>query len=76
MPGFRVGLIALAVLLPALPAPVVAQGTPEQRTACRPDTQKFCRGLRPEPLIMLRCLQENREKLTRACRKVLEDNGQ
>lgn len=73
MLGFRVGLIALAVLLPA---PVMAQGTPEQRAACRPDTQKFCRGLRPEPLIMLRCLQENRDKISKACRKVLEDNGQ
>jgi hypothetical protein len=74
MSALRSSLIALAILL--APAAAQAQGTPEQRKACEPDTKKFCRGLRPEPFIMLQCLQQHREKISAACQKVLKENGQ
>ena len=53
-------------------------GTPEQQAACRPDVRRFCRAVSGEagPFAFLACLQEHREKLSRACRDVLESNGQ
>lgn len=49
-------------------------GTPEQRAACGPDVRRFCRHVKPEegPFAYLNCLQEHREKLHKACIKVIE----
>jgi len=51
------------------------QGTPEERAACRPDVRRFCHAIE-EGGDFLSCLQEHREKLSRACREVLESHGQ
>jgi hypothetical protein len=52
-------------------------GTAEEQKACAHDVQKFCRPVMDQPdLIVLNCLQQNREKLTKACDKVLVDHGQ
>ena len=49
-------------------------GTPEQRAACGPDVGRFCKKVKPEegPFAYLNCLQANRDKLRRACLKVIE----
>ncbi|MEI9805147.1 MAG: cysteine rich repeat-containing protein [Pseudolabrys sp.] len=52
------------------------QGTPEEQRACSPDTTKFCSEEVPDTFKVLACLQDNREKLRKACLKVLEDHGQ
>ena len=59
--------------LPPLPMP---QGTPEERAACQPDVQRFCESALPDTMRVLHCLQSNRRRISVACRRVLERNGQ
>ena len=49
-------------------------GTPEQRAACSHDVGRYCKKVKPEegPFAYLNCLQANRDKLRRACLKVIE----
>ncbi len=51
-------------------------GTPEERAACHRDVVKHCKGLPPDELVMLGCLQSHRAKISNACRLVLESHGQ
>ena len=80
-------VLLLALVLGASPAALAQDmqttpsqnlGTPEQQAACRPDTRKLCRAVAPDAGVwaFLACLKENREKLSAACRQVLESNGQ
>jgi Cysteine rich repeat len=50
-----------------------AQGTPQQRAACRPDVAKFCKGKGEDPGVLLQCLEDNREKISEKCRKVIAE---
>jgi hypothetical protein len=52
------------------------QGTAEERAACRPDVRRHCRNAGDDSMRVLSCLQEHRSQLSRACRGVLEKNGQ
>jgi hypothetical protein len=52
------------------------QGTPEDQTACDGDAKRFCKTDLSDSFLVLACLQDHREKLHKACRKVLENNGQ
>jgi hypothetical protein len=53
-------------------------GSPQEQSACRPDTRRFCTHIKPEmgPFAYLACLQSNRAKLSKACLAVLASNGQ
>ena len=48
-----------------------AQGTPQQRAACRADVVKFCKGLGEDPGVILDCLEKNKEKISDKCQKVI-----
>ena len=61
---------------PFPPFPNLFQGTPEEQAACRPDSNKFCKASEPDTFRVLGCLQQNRAKISLACRKVLESHGQ
>ena len=63
----------IAVLLSASLSTSFAQGTPQQRAACRPDVVKFCKGKGDDPGVLLSCLEENKDKITDKCRKVIEE---
>ena len=52
------------------------QGTPAERDSCRRDTVRLCKGVAPEDGPMLNCLKTNRQRLSAACRTVLETHGQ
>lgn len=52
------------------------EGTPEEQAACSPDATKFCNDKIPVTMQVLACLQENRTKLRKVCREVLEAHGQ
>jgi hypothetical protein len=70
----------------AAPAPVPAQqskqdskpdnkfvATPEERRACLPDVQNLCEDVMGEPpATIAACLEDHRDKLSRACRGVLD----
>lgn len=49
-----------------------AQGTPQQRAACRPDVAKFCKGKGDDAGVILNCLEDNKDKISDKCRKVIE----
>ena len=76
--------IALAVViggstvtLAQLPLPLsMPQGTPEDRVACEPDVQRYCKAEIPDQLRVLGCLQDNRKRISRACQGVLVKYGQ
>jgi hypothetical protein len=52
------------------------EGTPEEQAACSPDATKFCSEQIPVTMQVLACLQQNRSKLRKVCREVLEAHGQ
>ena len=70
-------LRALALALAILPAAAFAAeekhlGTPQQQRACRPDVLKHCREVHGGDVAIAKCLEANTDKLTSACRKVIE----
>jgi hypothetical protein len=68
---FRVTAAAFTLTLSASFA--LAQGTPQQRAACRPDVVKFCKGKGEDPGVLLTCLEDNKDKISDKCRKVIEE---
>lgn len=73
----RIALIS-AALLAATAAAAQEQGTRDEQAACRSDTRRFCRTIDPDSgtFGILSCLKQNRAKLSRACRGLLESHGQ
>jgi Cysteine rich repeat len=71
-------LLFVALLGAALPALAQSQqqGTPEERAACAPAVQKYCKHANEDPMRVLACLQANRAKIGDACNKVLVSHGQ
>ena len=67
----RTKVIVIAVS--CLPTWALAQGTPQQRAACRPDVVKFCKGKGEDPGVLLTCLEDNKDKISDKCRKVIEE---
>lgn len=54
-----------------------AQGTAKERDACTRDVTKLCRKVMDQgDMVVLGCLKQNRSKISKACNKVLTDNGQ
>jgi hypothetical protein len=51
-------------------------GTEDEQAACAPDAKKFCVDKIPDTFAVLACLQAHRQRLSKACRHVLEENGQ
>jgi hypothetical protein len=69
--------LLLAVLLmsgAALAQTYPRQDTPEDR-ACRGDARRFCKNDIPDEFKVGSCLQANKNRLTRACRAVLDSHG-
>jgi len=67
-------LTLIAILASAPLSAGFAQGTPQQRAACRSDVVKFCKGKGEDPGVLLSCLEENKDKISEKCRKVIEQN--
>ncbi len=67
----RTILIAIAF---CISVPALAQDmTAEQRTACKPDYDKFCTGTFPGGGRIIACLDKHNDKLADACKKVVAD---
>jgi hypothetical protein len=71
----RTAVLASALLVLSATA-ALSSGTPEEQAACKPDVIRYCKQAGADEMVVLFCLKEHREKLTKSCRKVLEDNGQ
>jgi hypothetical protein len=51
-------------------------GSPQERTACSRDASRLCRKQMADgDNAVQQCLQQNRQQLGRACRKVFQDHG-
>jgi hypothetical protein len=59
------GIVLMAVLAPA---PVVAQGTPQQRAACESEARWLCSNYIPDENAIKACLARNLKSLSPACR--------
>jgi Cysteine rich repeat len=70
-------VVVSLVLLAAGSPPASAQSgpTPQERMACRSDAQTFCAEHIGKPPQMNACLRENKEKLSAACRQVVDSHG-
>jgi type II secretory pathway pseudopilin PulG len=72
--------LMLALLLAGLPSLAEAQSAADrqrQERACGNDVARFCRRVADQgDSAVLNCLQRNGSKLSRQCRRVLDDNGQ
>ncbi|HEY2758534.1 MAG TPA: hypothetical protein VGJ01_22705 [Pseudolabrys sp.] len=68
----RIALIALALLVTTGSLRAAEDGTPAQRRACRPDVFKLCSEWIPKHDAITYCLQKNIERLSPACRAVME----
>ena len=63
--------LALASLIVvALVGTANAQGTTQQRAACRGDVARFCKGIN-DPGTIYSCLQQNSSRISRRCRDVI-----
>jgi hypothetical protein len=52
-------------------------GTKQEQEACTRDVSRYCRPLMDQgDLVILSCLQQNRQKITKACNQVLLSHGQ
>jgi hypothetical protein len=52
-------------------------GTEQEQRACAGNVRRYCRPVLDQgDFAVLACLQQHREKLTAACRRVLTDHGQ
>jgi hypothetical protein len=70
--------LVLAALSGASMTPVFAQGhmgTPQEQNACSRDASRFCRKDLGNDNAVQACLQANRARLSRSCRKVFESHG-
>jgi hypothetical protein len=50
-------------------------GTPQEQQVCTRDAQRFCRKQLGDDSAVQQCLQQNRTKLSKSCRKVFESHG-
>jgi hypothetical protein len=69
----RLSLISVLIAAPLSSA--FAQGTPQQRAACRADVAKFCKGKGEDPGVILTCLEDNKDKISDKCRKVIDEKS-
>lgn len=70
---------ALALLFVSVSSEAFAQhsGSDQEQKACSRDVARFCRKVIDQgDFVILACLQQNRPRLTSACRQVLTDHGQ
>ena len=63
--------ILIAALLCASEAAFAQELTAEQRSACKGDYEKYCKGTTPGGGRIIACLSKSSDKLTADCKKVL-----
>lgn len=67
-------LLVLSVML-GMGAPYAFAQTAAERAACMDDFKKLCPGVAPGGGRVLGCLSKQKDKLTEACRAVVQKHG-
>ena len=71
------GLLLASASTELLAQTVANRTLSKDEQACARDVTRHCRKVANSgDMVVLRCLQDHRQKLATACRKVLEENGQ
>jgi hypothetical protein len=65
------GMLAMAIVLGLTSGAALAQ-TMAERMACQGDFGKYCKGVQPGGGRIIACLSKHEDKLTAACRKVVD----
>jgi hypothetical protein len=77
MHKFFLALSLFSILSTGAMAQQQRSGTPQEQAACSRDVQRYCRSVIDQgDFTILACLQQNRQKLTKACDQVLKNHGQ
>jgi hypothetical protein len=72
-----IALLLVAFSFVSVSSAGFAQGTPDERAACRGDVRRLCaRVAGGDQFEVLSCLQSKSSRLSRACKKVLVSHGQ
>lgn len=67
---FSIAFVAIAA---GLPTGAFAQNlTAQQRTACKPDYEKYCSGVMPGGGRIIACLNKQHDALSEVCKRVLD----
>jgi hypothetical protein len=66
-------IILMTALLCACEAAVAQELTAEQRSACKGDYEKYCKGTTPGGGRIIACLAKSSDKLTAGYKKVLAE---
>ena len=74
---FRISLVFLSALIVAQVLAISHASSQQGHDACARDVSRFCRAqMNDGDSIVLECLKRHRARLSRACDKVLTENGQ
>ena len=72
----RVVSLAISVLMLGCCCAQAETGTPQERSACSRDASRLCRKQMSDgDSAVQQCLQQHREQLGHACRKLFQDHG-
>jgi hypothetical protein len=58
------------------PSGGILEGTPQEQAACAADAHRYCRDEIPNTFMVLACLKNEREKISKSCQQVLNSHGQ
>jgi hypothetical protein len=63
------------ILLGTLVSGAAMAQTAAEQAACKPDYEKFCKGVMPGGGRIIACLAKQKDKLSAACQKVVAAHG-
>ncbi len=73
----RIFLFLSFVLMLSPIASMTAASAQQGHDACARDVTRFCRALmEADEMTVLTCLKQHRSRLSKACEKILTENGQ
>ena len=72
MSKLHVAVLAVLAGVSASTAALAQTPTAAQRTACKPDFDKYCAGIMPGGGRIIACLNKQRDQLSDACKKALD----
>jgi hypothetical protein len=72
---FRHAMLILALSTTAISTTALAQGSREERAACRRDMLRHCRNMGNDQDRVRDCLIQHRNRLSPRCRRALEVHG-
>jgi hypothetical protein len=74
---FKICFVFLSALIVAQVLATSRASSQQGHDACARDVSRFCRAqMNDGDSVVLECLKQHRARLSRACDKVLTDNGQ